>query len=51
MTRVVFLACLLGGMSAAPGAAQLNDPIATAVLPPPDTLRAGATVVNYDEVK
>jgi len=47
MTRVVFLVCLLGGMSASPGAAQLNAPTATAVLPLPDTLRAGATVVNY----
>ena len=30
-----------------PLAAQLTDPVATAVLPLADTLRAGATVVNY----
>lgn len=49
MTRAVLFVCLLGGISAPPAAAQLNDPTATAVLPLPDTLRAGATVVNYSD--
>ncbi len=47
MTRSALLLCLMGGVTTVPLAAQLTDPVATAVLPLADTLRAGATVVNY----
>ena len=47
MTRSALLLCLMGGVTTVPLAAQLTDPVAMAVLPLADTLRAGATVVDY----
>jgi hypothetical protein len=49
MTRYVLLGCLIGGFFEAPAASQRPDPVATAVLPLPDTLRPGATVIDYED--
>ena len=51
MSRFYFMLSVLAVITTVPvvGQDRLADPVSTAVLPLPDTLRSGATVIRYTD--